>query len=126
MRVSLDNPGVGNYNAYRAVLDQKGSKFNKEGEKDDPKKKSPVKLPSVGSYTPNPVSYNLFESISNINSKKVSSGMGGKTERWKTSKTKKLPFYNVLSEWGMKDKHNKKDIMSKVSSHPATSRSVYY
>ena len=90
------------------------------------KKKSSVKFPSVGSYTPNPVSYNLFSSISNTNSKKISSGMGGKTERWKKSKEKKLPFYNILSEWGMKDKHNKKDIMSKISSNPGTSRSVYY
>ena len=96
MRNSLDNPGVGNYNAYRAVLDHKGNKWDKEGEVEK-KKKSSVKLPSVGTYTPNPVSYNLFSSISNTNTRKVSSGMGGKTERWGKSKEKKLPFYNILS-----------------------------
>lgn len=52
--------------------------------------------------------------------------MGGKSERFKSSKDKKLPFYNILSEWGMKNKLQKKDIMSNISSHPSASRSLYY
>lgn len=58
MRNSIEAPGVGQYNAYRAVLDHRGSKWAADNEKNI--KKSTVKLPSVGSYNPRPVSYSLF------------------------------------------------------------------
>lgn len=122
MRNSLDCPGVGNYNSYNPAVDRnRGNKWVREEGK---KKSASVKLPSVGTYNPNPVSYSLFGG-NQIKPKSGLAGMGGKSERWQKSKEKKLPFYNVLSEWGMKDKYTKKDIMSKVSSG-AGSRSVYY
>lgn len=77
MRNSLECPGVGNYNSDRPYFDHRGSRWVADPEKD--KKKSIEKLPPVGTYTPNPISYRLFSSISDIQKKKISSGMGGKT-----------------------------------------------
>ena len=76
MRNSIEAPGVGQYNAYRAILDHRGSKWGPDNEKNI--KKSQVKLPSVGSYNPKPVSYSLFES-SSPSTKKTVHGFGGKT-----------------------------------------------
>jgi hypothetical protein len=36
-----------------------------------------------------------------------------------------VPFYDVLSEWGIKDKRKKRDILEKISL-PHTHRSVYH
>ena len=63
MRKSLDNPGVGNYNAYRAVFDKRGTKWVLD-KVDKKKAQTSIKLPSVGEYNPNPQSYRLFSGIS--------------------------------------------------------------
>ena len=68
---------------------------------DDPelkkKKSESIKLPPVGTYNPDPVSFSLFSSISQPKKGKNQNGMGGKTERFKSPKAKKLPFYSVIS-----------------------------
>ncbi len=46
--------------------------------KEKDKKKSSEKLPPVGTYTPNPISYRLFSSISDIQKRKNPGGLGGK------------------------------------------------
>jgi len=75
---------VGNYNSYRPYLDHRGSKWVADPELN--KKKSIEKLPPVGTYNPNPISFRLFSSISDTQKKSISSGMGGKSERFKSSK----------------------------------------
>ena len=69
MRKSLESPGVGNYNAHRAVLDHRGSKWVEDKNKRRPSENQ-IKLPSVGAYNPNPQSYRLFSGISKDQKKK--------------------------------------------------------
>ena len=79
MRSSLDAPGVGNYNSYHNE-DKRAAKWMEE--KGKPKKASrSVKLPSVGTYQPLPVSYQLFEN--ELGTKKRYKSFLGKEERWK-------------------------------------------
>lgn len=79
-------------------------------------------IPDVGKYSPNPVSYNLFESIAK--GKKVDNKNGfGTSRRFSSEKPIVDVAYNILSEWGMKDKKGK-DILSKVSKEGT--KSVYY
>lgn len=72
MRQSLECPGVGNYNAYRAEFDKRGSKWMKE--KGNPRKGGKVKFPSIGAYDPEPQSYRLFSGIEKSGKKKSSVG----------------------------------------------------
>ncbi len=77
----------------------------------------------MGTYNPLPLEYSLFEnSLGGAKKKKT---VFNKEERFKRSREKPLPFYNVLSEWGLKDKNKKKDILARISS-PSTGRSVYH
>lgn len=65
MRNSLDSPGVGTYNSARPYFDHRGSKWVADPEKEKKVKKiSNEKLPPVGTYNPNPVTYRLFSSVS--------------------------------------------------------------
>ena len=81
MSKALENPGVGNYNAYRAVFDKRGTKWVVD--KSLPNKtENPIKFPSVGAYNPNPQSYKLFSGISDGDKKK---SKVDKSERWKTN-----------------------------------------
>ena len=69
MRKSLESPGVGNYNAYRAVFDKRGTKWV-EDKSPKEKKENKIKFPSVGAYNPNPISYRLFSGITSVDKKK--------------------------------------------------------
>ena len=75
MRASLDNPGVGNYNAYRSGLNKVGGKMSIETARDK-SKTIPTKLPSVGTYNPSPVAYDLFGNKSKIDKNKKSNYLG--------------------------------------------------
>ena len=79
-----------------------------------------MKLPPVGTYQPLPVSYQLFEN--DIGTKKHHKSYFNHEERFKANKKKTIPFYNVLSEWGITKRVNK-DILTRISS---PSRSVYH
>jgi hypothetical protein len=81
----------------------------------------------VGSYTPNPVAYTLFSSMSATPKMRSNIGLGGKAERFRPiPKDKTVPYYDIRSEWGMKDKLRKKDILSHISTGRASSHSVYH
>lgn len=58
MRSSLDCPGVGNYNDYHHY-DKRAAKWVAIKEKKSDSKS--LKLPPVGTYSPLPVAYELFE-----------------------------------------------------------------
>ena len=75
----------------------------------------------MGSY--HPLSYGLFDSMSSGEQKQRANF--GREQRFKSGKVKPTPFYNVASEWGMKDKLHRKDILSKVGSS-VTHHSIYY
>jgi hypothetical protein len=49
----------------------------------------------------------------------------GKEERFRNDKNQPVPFYNIGSEWGMKDRLRQKDILSRVGSS-LTHHSIYY
>lgn len=83
-----------------------------------------MKLPPVGTYNPLPMEYNLFDNSLATDKKRYRSYFS-REERFKRSKDKTVPFYEVLSEWGIKDKRKKKDILAKISV-PQTHRSVYH
>ena len=122
MRGSLESPGVGEYNAYHGINDHRAAKWVAEEEKKT-KASTSLKLPPVGTYNPLPQSYELFDNSLKADKKRYKSYFN-KEERFKKSKEKPLPFYNILSEWGMKDKQHKKDILARVSM-PHSNRSVY-
>lgn len=83
-----------------------------------------MKLPPVGTYDPLPIEYTLFDNLKNVEKKKSKSYFN-REQRFKSNKTKAVPYYNVLSEWGMKDKLKKKDILSRIGSS-LTHHSIYY
>lgn len=58
MRDSLESPGVGNYNSYHNE-DKRAAKWVAEKGKKVASKS--VRLPPVGTYSPRPVAYQLFE-----------------------------------------------------------------
>lgn len=58
MRYSIEGPGVGDYNSYHNE-DKRAAKWMPEKEKKNASKS--LKLPPVGTYTPLPVAYELFE-----------------------------------------------------------------
>jgi hypothetical protein len=68
--------------------------------------------------------YSLFDNLAGPANKSKKPHFN-REERFKSDKTKAVPFYNVGSEWGMKDKLKKKDILSRVGSS-LTHHSVYY
>jgi hypothetical protein len=68
------------------------------------------------------VSYRLFDN--ERAKKKQGKSYFSRDERWKKDKDRTVPFYNIGSEWGMKNKMVKKDILTRLSS-PSSNRSVY-
>ena len=113
-------PGIGEYNKFHNE-DKRAAKWIEE--KGRKEKSKSVKLPDVGTYQPLPVSYALFEN-DRVNKKRYRSFLD-KEERWKEPKKKSIGYYNISSDWGMKNKMQKKDILSRISS-PSTHRSVYH
>lgn len=79
----------------------------------------------MGTY--HPISFGLFDSITagKDNKKKAYFGREERFHVKKEDKKKGVPYYDVGSNWGMKDKLSKKDILSKVGSS-VTHHSVYY
>ena len=61
MRDSVDRPGAGSYNSYHGTEDRRAPKWQAQLNKEKPSKSMSVKLPPVGTYTPLPLEYNLFE-----------------------------------------------------------------
>ena len=116
MRFSLDGPGVGEYNSYHGIEDHRAIKWMEKKGKTD---KTEVKLPPVGTYTPVPVAFTVFD-----RERKKAKSVMSKEERFKKDKKNAVPFYEVTSDWGMADKRRKKDILSRISS-PSSNRSVY-
>jgi len=86
------------------------------------------KLPPVGTYSPLPAAYDIFESIeAKSKGKKPRLNGFGKVERFKPYDPKKQPKggdYNLVSVWGMADRLKKKSLLDKISrpSQP----SIYY
>lgn len=119
MRGSLEAPGVGQYNEYHK-RDQRAAKWKEENQKKAVSKS--VKFPPVGTYTPLPIEYHLFDN--ELAKQKRHKSFFSKEERFKKSKDKTVPFYNIQSEWGLKNKRVNKDILSRISS-PNSNRSVY-
>ena len=121
MRSCLDCPPVGVYNPRQIQEENHAPRWKQAVPKKERKEVSFI--PPVGQYHPLPVKYSLFENIKP--EEKKSKARFSREERFKWSKEKSVPFYNVLSEWGMKDKLKKKDILSRVGSS-LTHHSVYY
>jgi hypothetical protein len=69
MRSSLESPGAGEYNGYYGDRDVRASKWVAPKEK---KSKSPeaIKLPPVGTYSPLPVAFKLFENEASLDKKR--------------------------------------------------------
>jgi hypothetical protein len=69
MKSSSQCPGVGVYNLRKHDYDHRMGKWVADPQYDqkshtEKKKKSQEKLPFVGTYDPNPVTYRLFSSMS--------------------------------------------------------------
>lgn len=124
MRKSIEYPGVGEYEAKITLFDRKGGKWVPENRKKSKSEKT-VKWPQAATYNPKPSDYHLFGSADEKDSKLKSNSYFTRELRFKSSKEKTIPFYNIGSEWGMKDNLNKKDILSRVGSS-LSHHSVYY
>ena len=104
MANSINTPGVGQYNSNKDkdVWQNKGvTKWTKE--KEIKKEKSMSVVPDVGKYSPNPVTYNLFESMGKGKRTDNKNGFGT-SRRFSSDKPIVDAAYNILSEWGVKDK----------------------
>jgi hypothetical protein len=127
MRNAAESPGAGAYNTSHRTFDHRLGKWVADPEKKKSKEKGHETLPFVGSYNPNPVAYQLFSSMSVKSKIRNNIGLGGKSQRFQPiPKEKSVPFYDIGSEWGMKDKLRKKDILYHVSTGRTSSQSVYY
>lgn len=69
------------------------------------------------------MAYSLFDN--SLADKRRGRSYFSREERFKKSREKAVPFYDVGSEWGIEDKRKKKDILQKISL-PYSNRSVYH
>ncbi len=73
MRNSMETPGIGSYTSRAAPKKKSNGWAKPKKEKKDKSSAPGFKLPSVGSYTPNPVEYTLFDNIKKRKKNKHSS-----------------------------------------------------